>query len=98
MHTTADRIRLEESEEKKKKKRKIFYLAFTTFGMEQHQITCNAAAVAVTQLLLAGEETGQARGAWRAPADCQDAFHTRGLSAGTPEEETCKHSRKASFC
>lgn len=87
------------NQRRKKKKRKIFYLAFTIFGMEQHQIMCNAAAVAVTQqLLLAGEETGQARGAWRAPADCQDAFHTRGLSAGTPEEETCKHSKEASFC
>lgn len=76
----------------------IFYLAFTVIDMEQHEIACNTATMAVTQRLLAGEEAGQAWGPWRAPADCQDGFYTRGLSAGTPEEPTCKHSRKALFC
>lgn len=60
----------------------------------------NVAAMAVTQpLLLAGKKAGHrlvAPGVLQKTARMH--FTRQGLSSGAPEEATCKHNRKASFC
>lgn len=51
--------------------------------------------MAVTQqLLLAGEEAEQAPVPWRAPEDCQDAFHTRGLLLGPLKKQPANTAEK----